>query len=252
VVCGTTGESPVLSEDEKLSMFRTVVEAVGGRASVVAGTGTYDTAESIRLSRAAQELGCDAVMAVTPYYSKPPQEGLYRHFTAIADAVEVPLMVYNIPGRTARLIEVETLARLSEHPRIVATKDAVEDVAFTKDTVAARRGELAIYSGADAYTVPMMKEGGVGVVSVVSHVAGDVVAAMVAAAAKQDYAEADRLQEGLLPLIDALFSEPSPMPVRAALNDLWQPVGEPRLPLVPASEETLARTKEALAAVQAL
>lgn len=252
VVCGTTGESPTLSREEKVALFRTVVEAVGERAVVVAGTGTYDTAESIELSRAAESVGCHAVMAVTPYYSKPPQEGLYRHFSAIADAVDLPLMLYNIPGRTARIIDIETINRLSLHPRIVAIKDAVEDVDFTKRTIAEVDGELAVYSGSDALTLPMMELGAVGVVSVASHLAGDVVKAMVSAAAKEDWTEAQRLHDGLLPLFEALFVEPSPMPVKAALSDLWQPVGDPRLPLVAAAESTLALVKEGLATAQSL
>lgn len=252
VVCGTTGESPVLSREEKLALFKTIVDAVGERASVVAGTGTYDTAESVELSQAAEETGCDGVMAVTPYYSKPPQEGLYRHFTAIAEAVSIPVMLYNIPGRTARLIEVETLERLAEHPRIVAVKDAVEDIDFTRTTADSVGDDLAIYCGSDHLTIPMMELGAVGVVSVASHLAGDVIKAMVSAAEKEDWDEARRLQEGLLPLVHALFVEPSPMPVKAALAKLWEDVGEPRLPLVPASASTLSQVEEGLAQAQAL
>lgn len=251
VVCGTTGESPTLTEDEKLAMFRTVVEAVGERATVVAGTGTYDTAESVAMTRRAQELGCDAVMAVTPYYNKPPQEGLFQHFTAIADASDLPVLVYNIPGRTSRLIEVETLARLSRHERIVATKDAVEDVAFTRRTLDAVSESFAVYSGQDSFTLPLMEIGAIGIVSVASHLVGTEIQQMTSLARDKDYEAARRIHDRLLPLFESLFIEPNPMPLKGVLNEVWQPVGDPRLPLIPASPETVATVKEALGAAQA-
>lgn len=250
VVTGTTGESPTLSEDEKVALYRTIVEAVEHKDTVVvAGTGTYDTAESIKLSHRAAAAGVDAVMAVTPYYSKPGQEGLARHFEAIADATDLPMIVYNIPGRTGRLIEVATLARLAGHPKIVATKDAVMDIDFTSETV--RRVEnLAVYSGQDSYTLPMMSVGAIGVVSVISHLAGDEVSAMVAATAKNDLAEARRLHHALLPLCEACFLESNPSPVKAAMTALWEPVGEPRLPLTPATPETLGAIRAALGSLR--
>lgn len=252
VVSGTTGESPTLSNDEKVALFRTVVEAVGGKAHVVAGTGTYDTAESVELTRRAAEVGCDGVMAVTPYYSRPPQAGLIEHFTAVAGASDLPVLLYNIPGRTGRRIEIETLARLAEHPRIVAVKDAVGELTFTTNTRLAVGEGFAIYSGDDINTLPMMAVGAVGVVSVAAHVAGKQIKAMVEAARRGDLATARDLHLALAPLAGALFLEPNPMPVKAALNALWEPVGAPRLPLVPASEETVQRIKEALGAVQHL
>lgn len=239
VVTGTTGESPTLSADEKVALYRTVVEAVEGReVTVVAGTGTYDTAESVHLSRRAAEAGVGGIMAVTPYYSKPGPDGLVRHFEAIADATELPLLVYNIPGRTGRRIEVATLARLARHPRIVATKDAVMDIDFTSATINQVDG-LAVYSGQDSYTLAMMAVGAVGVVSVISHLAGDEVAAMVAAATRGDYDTARRLHHALLPLSEACFLETNPQPVKAAMGVLWEPVGEPRLPLTAARPETV-------------
>jgi 4-hydroxy-tetrahydrodipicolinate synthase len=250
VVAGTTGESPTLDADEKVTLFRTVVEAVGDRAMVVAGTGTYDTAESIELTEAAVEAGAGGVMAVTPYYSRPPQQGLFEHFTAIADASAVPVLLYNIPSRTGRRIEVETLARLAEHDRIAAVKDAVGDVGFTTDTINACGEALAVYSGDDILTLPMMAVGGVGIVSVAAHLAGREIAAMVQAAASGDWAEGPRLHLPLAPLFRALFAEPNPMPVKGALDALWQPVGHPRLPLVAGSAEVVARVKEALAAAK--
>lgn len=251
VICGTTGESPTLSTEEKLGMFRTAVEAVGDRATVIAGTGTYDTAESVELTRRAAELGCQAVMAVTPYYNKPPQEGLYRHFTAIADATDLPVLVYNIPGRTSRLIEVETLARLSRHERIVATKDAVEDVEFTRRTLAAVAEPFAVYSGQDSFTLDLMEIGAVGIVSVASHLVGDQIQEMTALARDKEYEAARAIHDRLMPVFDALFVEPNPMPLKAALSELWRPVGDPRLPLIAASDETRARVIDAWEAARA-
>lgn len=250
VVAGTTGESPTLGDHEKVALFKTVVEAVGERGKVVAGTGTYDTAHSVEMSKRAADLGCHGIMAVTPYYSKPPQEGLFRHFSAIADATGLPLLVYNIPGRTSRLIEVETLQRLAGHPNIVATKDAVEDVDFTKRTAEAVGDSMAIYSGQDSLTLPLMRVGAIGVVSVTAHLAGPWIARMVDAAAKGDWEEAERLHEVLMPLNTALFLEPNPMPLKGALERVWERVGEPRLPLVPAGGETVDAVEHALGKVQ--
>lgn len=250
VVTGTTGESPTLTEDEKVALYRTVVEAVQNKATmVVAGTGTYDTAESVRLSQRAAEAGVDGLMAVTPYYSKPEQEGVARHFEAIADSTDLPVLVYNIPGRTGRRIEVATLARLARHPRIVATKDAVMDIDFTSETTH-EVDDMVVYSGQDSYTLAMMAVGAVGVVSVISHLAGPSVATMVEAAGAGDMARARRLHHDLLPLCRACFLESNPSPVKAAMSTLWEPVGDPRLPLVPASHETVSVVEEAVALLQ--
>lgn len=246
VVTGTTGESPTLTAAEKLALYRTVVEAVEHRSTlVVAGTGTYDTAASVSLSQQAADAGVDGIMAVTPYYSRPGQEGLFAHFSAIADATGLPLLVYNIPGRTGRLIEVATLERLSAHPAIVATKDAVMDLDFTSQTVEQVAG-LAVYSGQDSYTLPMMAVGAVGVVSVISHLAGDEVAAMVDAVHAGDLTQARRLHQALLPLCRACFAEPNPAPVKGAVGSLWEPVGDPRLPLSPASAGTVTGVEKAV------
>ena len=251
VVTGTTGESPTLTADEKIAIYRTVVESVTGRdVRVIAGTGTYDTAESAHLSRRAADAGVHGLLAVTPYYSRPSQEGLIAHFSAIADATDLPVMLYNIPGRIARRIEVETLKKLSDHPKISAVKDAVMDIDFTSQTCH-DVPELAVYSGQDSYTWPMMAVGAVGVVSVISHLAGDAVSAMVKAAAAGDSARARDLHHQLFALALACFIEPNPAPVKAALNSLWEPVGVPRLPLLAASESTVAAVKEALGAIGA-
>jgi 4-hydroxy-tetrahydrodipicolinate synthase len=251
VVTGTTGESPTLSEVEKVALYKTVVDSVAGKDTyVIAGTGNYNTAESVELTAKAAELGCDGVLAVTPYYNKPSQAGLVAHFTAIAD-VGVPVILYNIPSRTGRLIEVETLARLAEHENIVAVKDAVESLAFTSQTVNRIPG-FPVYSGQDSHTWPMMAVGAIGVVSVIAHLAGRVVAAMVGAALAGDIDEARRLHHLLLPLCDACFLETNPSPVKAAMDRLWEPVGGVRLPLVDASEETLVAVEKALGAIQGL
>ena len=250
VVCGTTGESPTLNAVEKVALFKAAVDAVGARSTVVAGTGTYDTRESIELSKRAAEVGCHAVMAVTPYYSKPPQEGIARHMMAIADATDLPMMVYNIPGRTCRLIEVDTLIRLAAHPQIVAVKDAVDDIDWTVGQIDALPEGFAVYSGSDALTLKIVRAGGVGVVSVAAHLAGDSIRAMVESAIVGKDDEADRLDAALAPLVEALFIEPSPMPLKAGLTLAWDPVGEPRLPLIPASDEATTAVREALVALE--
>jgi 4-hydroxy-tetrahydrodipicolinate synthase len=248
LVAGTTGESPTLDDSEKTALFKTVIDAVAGKKTrVIAGTGTYDTAHSVAMTGKAAELGADGVLAVTPYYNKPSQAGLVAHFRAIAD-VGLPVMLYNIPGRTSRLIEVDTLVRLAEHPDIVGVKDAVGSIDFTSATINRAPG-FPVYSGDDSMTLPMMAVGAVGVVSVISHLAGPAVKAMLKAANSGDYAEARRLHHLLLPLQQACFAEPNPTPVKAALGRFWEPVGDVRLPLVSAGEDTLAAVEKAMGAI---
>lgn len=246
VVAGTTGEAPTLSKPEKIALFKAAVDAAKGAMTVIAGAGTYDTRESIALAEAAAHGGADGVMAVTPYYSKPPQRGIAAHMRAIADATDLPLMVYNIPGRTATRIEIDTLVDLASHPRIVAVKDAVDDIEWTKQQIAALPEGFAVYSGSDAHTRDIVAAGGVGVVSVAAHLAGREIAAMVEAAVAGDWDRANALHELLLPLNRALFAEPSPMPLKAALTAYWDAVGEPRLPLVAARAETTEAVGRAL------
>lgn len=249
VVAGTTGESPTLSGDEKIALTVTVKEAVGERASVVAGTGTYDTAESVRLTERAADAGADGVLAVTPYYSKPEQKGLVAHFTAIADASPAPVLLYNIPGRTARLIEIATLVELSGHPGILGVKDAVMDIDHTSELCRVAP-DLAVYSGQDSYTFPMMAVGAVGVVSVVSHLAGRQVRAMVDAALAGEMATARDLHRRLLPLCWACFLESNPGPVRAAMSEVWESVGSPRLPVMGAETATLEAIRDAMVGLE--
>ena len=251
VVTGTTGESPTMTDDEKVALYRTVAEAVKEKDTlVVAGTGSNDTNHSIQLSRRAAETGVDGFLAVAPYYNKPSQAGLIAHFSAIAD-VGLPVMVYNIPGRTSVLIEVDTLVALGVHPNIVAVKDAVLDLEVTSETVERVPG-LPVYSGQDTFTLPMLAVGAVGVVSVVSHLAGRVIKTMIEATQRGDWDEARRLHYQLLPLCQACFLETNPAPVKAAMNAFWEPVGDVRLPLVAASEDTLSSVEKALGGLQGL
>jgi 4-hydroxy-tetrahydrodipicolinate synthase len=245
VVTGTTGESPTLSKPEKIALFKAAVEAAGDRMKVIAGTGTYNTAESITLTQQAASVGVDGVMAVTPYYSRPPQAGLVKHFTAIAEASDLPLMLYNIPGRTARLIEVETLVELAQHDKIVAVKDAVGDHEYTTRAIKELPEGFAVYSGDDSRTKDIVYAGGVGVVSVAGHFVGTQIQQLIAAVIEENHDEANRIQEKLSPIFAALFLEPSPMPLKAGMTALWANVGQPRLPLLPGSEETTEKVKAA-------
>lgn len=245
VVTGTTGESPTLSKPEKIALYKAAVEAAGDKMKVIAGTGTYNTAESATLTEQAASVGVHGIMAVTPYYSKPPQAGLIKHFTAIAEASDLPLMLYNIPGRTCRLIEVETLVELAHHDKIVAVKDAVGDLDFTRRAINELPEGFAVYSGDDGRTKDIVAANGVGVVSVAAHFVGDQIQKLIAAVKDGNDDEANRIQEKLHPIFEALFVEPSPMPLKAGMNALWGNVGNPRLPLVTASDETTEKVKAA-------
>jgi len=246
VVNGTTGESPTVSDAEQRSLLEVVLDAVGDRATVVAGVGTNDTAHSIEKARDAARLGAHALMAVTPYYNKPPQSGLLRHFTAIADATDLPVMLYDIPPRSVVPIEVETLVRAAEHPRIVAVKDAKGDFSAVAWTLA--RTDLAYYSGEDALTLPLLSLGAVGVVSVVGHLVGPRLADMIAAVEAADLARARELNTGMLPVYDGLFRTQAAILVKAALKLQGLPSGPVRPPLVDATDDEVARLRRDLAA----
>ncbi len=239
VVAGTTGESPTLTRAEKLALFKAAVDAAQGTMTVIAGVGTYDTRESVELASAAEASGVDGVMAVTPYYSKPPQRGIVKHMKSIANASDRPMLLYNIPGRTGTRIELETLEELAEHPLIVGVKDAVDDATWSIKAMEALPDNFAVYSGSDAMTRKLVSGGAVGVISVTAHLAGREIAAMVDAAVEGDSKTAKKLDDLIAPLNEALFMEPSPMPLKAGLTKYWAPVGDPRLPLVKATDETL-------------
>lgn len=236
VVCGSTGESPTLSFEEKRDLIGAVADAVAGRADVIAGTGTYDTRETIRLSEMAASQGAGGLLVVTPYYSKPPQSGLRAHFTAVAEATDLPVILYDIPGRTARKIEHETLLALARVPNIIGVKDAAGDLAGTAKLAAEKPADFTIWSGDDALTLPMLSVGAYGVISVASHLAGARIGEMVAAHGKGDTEGAAAIQRELMPLFEVLFITSNPIPLKAALGMVGQPVGDPRLPLVPATE----------------
>ena len=251
VVCGTTGESPTLSHDEKIDLFKAVIAEVGDGASVIAGTGSYDTAESIALTREAGALGVDACLVVTPYYSRPPQNGLLAHFTAIADASSVPLVLYDIPGRTGRRIERPTMLELAKHERIVADKDAVGDAGETAllraELDAAGCSDFEIYSGDDPLLLPHLAAGAVGIISVCSHLIGRQIKEVMSAWNDGKVEEAQRIYGELLPLMKTIMGlTASPIPVKAATNMLGIEVGEPRLPLVPPTKEESAAIRKAL------
>ncbi|GAA3015866.1 4-hydroxy-tetrahydrodipicolinate synthase [Kitasatospora sp. NPDC006786] len=246
VVNGTTGESPTTSDAEKAQLVRAVVEAVGDRAHVVAGVGTNDTHHSVELARQAEAAGANGLLVVTPYYSKPPQEGLYRHNVAVADATGLPVMLYDIPGRSGVALSHETLVRLGEHPRIVANKDAKGDLGAAAWAIA--RSDLAWYSGDDILNLPLLSVGAVGVVSVVGHVVAGDLRAMIEAFLAGDVVKATSIHQRLLPVFSGMFRTQGVILGKAALELQGLPAGPLRLPLVGATPEEIERLKQDLAA----
>ncbi|MET8558990.1 4-hydroxy-tetrahydrodipicolinate synthase [Streptomyces sp. NPDC004959] len=246
VINGTTGESPTTSDAEKADLVRAVLEAVGDRAHVVAGVGTNDTRHSIELARSAEAVGAHGLLAVTPYYNKPPQEGLLHHFTALADATGLPVMLYDIPGRSGVPISTETLVRLAEHPRIVANKDAKGDLGRSGWAIA--RSGLAWYSGDDMLNLPLLSIGAVGFVSVVGHVVTPELRAMLDAYLAGDVQKAVEIHQRLLPVFTGMFRTQGVMTTKAALTLQGRPSGPLRLPMVGLSEEETAQLKIDLAA----
>lgn len=244
VVTGSTGEAATLSDDEKIALWRACAEVEGGM--VIAGTGTYDTAHSVHLTEEAERAGADAVLVVTPYYNKPPQRGLIEHFTTVANATSKPVMVYNIPGRTGTRIEHGTLLRLAEVENIVAVKDSTGDLDGVSHLVAEAPTDFELYCGDDWATYAMMCAGARGLVSVAAHVVGDRQKRMMELVEGGDVAGARKIHEELLPVFDVLFITSNPIPLKAAMEMIGQPVGPPRLPLVPATDDERSRIREAL------
>ena len=241
VVCGTTGESPTVFYDQKLELFRAVIAAVGGRAPVIANAGDNSTADSVEFAKKVVSLGVDAIMAVVPYYNKPPQEGLYRHFRSIAEAVDVPVVLYNIPGRCVINMSADTTLRLAHDVgNIVAVKEASGMLGQIAEIASGAPEGFEVLSGEDEMTLPMMGVGSTGVISVASHVAGPRLREMVDAAASGDHTKALSLHLQLLPLFKALFLTANPIMVKDALAQCGFPVGECRLPLVPPTPEQSA------------
>ncbi len=237
VIAGTTGESPTLSTEEKLALFRHSVKVVDGRVPVVAGTGSNNTYASIELTKKAEEIGVDAIMIVAPYYNKPNQEGLYQHFKTIAESTELPVMLYNIPGRSVINMSVDTIVRLAELPNVVALKDASGDLDAMTAIIAQTSDDFALYSGDDGLTLPVLAVGGTGIISVASHVIGNEMQEMVKLYESGNPKEAAKIHQRIVPVMKSLFAAPSPTPVKTALQLKGLDVGSVRLPLVPLTEE---------------
>ncbi|MEO7803757.1 MAG: 4-hydroxy-tetrahydrodipicolinate synthase [Actinomycetota bacterium] len=247
VLAGSTGEAATLSDEEKVSLWRSVTEAVGHRANVIAGTGTYDTAHSVHLSKQAAKVGVKALLLVTPYYNRPPQSGLIAHFEAVAGATDLPVILYDIPIRSARKIEHETIIKLAEVPNIVAIKDACGDAQGAARLVRDAPEGFEIYSGNDGDTLPWLSVGAVGVISVSSHVVGPQMAEMISLFHAGDARAARKIHNDLMSVFDAInMTTTNPIPLKAALEMLGQKVGDPRLPLVPATPQEQDKIREVL------
>lgn len=246
VVTGTTGESPTLSHNEKVTLYRVVKETVGKSVTVLAGTGSYDTEETVKLSIKAEQVGVDGLLLIAPYYSKPSQEGIFQHFRKIAQSVSLPIVLYNHPGRTGVTIEARTLARLVEIKNIVGIKDSSANLDLVSEYWKATPPQFLIFSGNDSLTLPILAIGGHGVISVASHIAGPLLARLIQNYRDGRVAEARELHFQLLDLFNVIFCAPSPAPTKAALALLGFPVGGVRLPLSPLTEAETARVKEVL------
>ena len=231
VLSGTTGESPNLSKDDREIIYSTAKDSVGDKVNIIAGTGTYSTKESIEYTKMANDLGVDGIMIVTPYYSKPSQLGIMKHFEEISKNTELPIMAYNIPGRTATLIEIDTLEKLVDEVGIHSIKDAVGDLSFTKTEFEVLKDKVDIYSGNDSETIEFLKMGGKGVVSVASHIVGNEIYNLINFAANNEIKLAESLHSQLLPMFDLLFEEPSPGPIKYLLTETWEDVGAPLMPI---------------------
>jgi 4-hydroxy-tetrahydrodipicolinate synthase len=246
VPCGTTGETPAMSEAEDRVVVETVVRVAAGRVPVVAGTGSNSTDMAIKYTRMAQDVGADGSLQVAPYYNKPTQEGLYRHFATIAESTDLPLILYNIPGRTSVTISAETMARLAEIPNIVGVKDSTLSMNMISDVISLCGDEFDVLSGDDPMTLPLISLGGVGVISVASNVAPGAVSDMVTALLEGDWDRGRELHYELLPLFRALFVETNPIPVKTAASLLGLCSDEMRLPLIPMSGENLRLLQETM------
>jgi 4-hydroxy-tetrahydrodipicolinate synthase len=252
VVCGTTGESPTLTWDEEFSLFKAVQSAVSGKAKVMAGTGSNSTSEAITATQKAAALGLDGSLQVVPYYNKPPQEGLYRHFQAIAQASDMPIMLYNVPGRTSQNLLPETVARLAALPNIVAIKEATGDLDQASHIRRLTPPEFAMYSGDDSLTLPMLAVGGCGVVSVASHLVGNDLQQMIQLFEQGQVKKACEIHLKLLSLCQSLFVTTNPIPVKAAMRLTGWDVGSCRSPLCDATDDVVEQVRQTLSALNLL
>jgi 4-hydroxy-tetrahydrodipicolinate synthase len=250
VVAGTTGESPSLTRDEQLHLFAEIKEALNGKGNVVAGTGSNSTAEAIEYTNDAQKVGVDAVLSVVPYYNKPPQEGMYQHFKAIAESTDLPVILYNVPSRTASNMTAETTIRLSQIPNIIGVKEAGGDLDQAADIINGAQPGFLVWSGNDDQTYRIMSLGGYGIISVASHIVGKQIKAMMELTLNEDFERAATEHRRLMPLFQGLFIVANPIPVKYAVNKVGFPVGQPRLPLVPPDAETAAEIDALLKASQ--
>ena len=246
VLCGTTGEAPTLTDEEKLTIFQQAKEFTGDDCTIIAGTGSNSTQHALTLSRAAEEVGADALLVVSPYYNKATAEGLLAHDTAVAGAVHIPVIAYNVPGRTGVDIPVEVYAQLAEIPNIAGVKEASSDITKINRIRSVCPGDFSVWSGNDSMIVPVMALGGQGVISVLSNLLPVETQAMAQAALDGDFDTAAALQIQLTPLIDLLFSEPNPIPVKAAMELLGLDCGSCRMPLTPLSSGNLKKLKQVL------
>ena len=237
VVAGTTGESPALSNSEKLNLFKAVKEVVGKKGQVIAGTGSNSTKDSIELTQAAAESGVDGVMLVVPYYNKPPQDALYQHFSAVAQTTKLPILLYNVPGRTSTNMLPDTISKLSKVPNIIAIKEAAGDMDQVSAIKALVSEDFFIYSGDDSLTLPMLALGGYGVVSVAGHIVGKEIKEMINNYLVGNIKEAQKLHQSLFPLFKTMFITTNPIPVKTAVNLIGIEVGEMRLPMISATKE---------------
>ena len=250
VPCGTTGESPTMSEEERLRVVALVVEEAGGRVPVLAGAGGYDTREVIQTAQKMKRLGAAGILSVTPYYNKPTQEGLFQHYSAIAGEVGLPIIVYNVPGRTGCNVEVATLTRLSQVPNIAGVKEASGNVSQMCEICRAVPDDFVVLSGDDALTLPLMAIGGHGIISVIGNQAPREMSRMVELAESGDFAGARAIHRQLMPLMSANFVESNPIPVKAAMAAMGLLEETYRLPMVPPSEASRRRILDALAAAR--
>lgn len=246
VVAGTTGESPTLSTEEKVQLFKFVVETANGRIPIIAGTGSNNTRASISLTKQAEDVGVDAIMLVTPYYNKPSQEGMFQHFQAIAASTRLPIMLYNIPGRSVVNLSVDTVVRLSQIDNIVSIKEASGNLDAAAEIIERTDDSFTLYSGDDSLTLPILSIGGNGIVSVAAHIIGNEMKDMITNFRNGNNAAAAAAHRKLLPVMNALFAAPNPVPVKTALNLSGVEVGGVRLPMIPLNEQETLTLRQAL------